>query len=202
MEEIDLRNIQELFYTSKTNKELCELIELLGPDFDLSKFPDSYYQVYKKLGIELVFNKQHYFERIIIHQKSKECLKFHFPFGLNLDLKRSDVERILGIPERSGGGSKRMNCWVGYPEKGIFIDYQTKNQNNNTATIAYISLKPVENELSRIRFITKTEIHIFFQARSTIYTSGVIADLLGLPADRVDENDHNLFEIFSRKIHI
>src|SRR5690606_11768191 len=54
-------------------------------------------------------------------------------------------------------------------------------------------------ELSRIRFITKTEIHIFLQARSTIYTSGVIADLLGLPADRVDENDHNLFEIFLTK---
>lgn len=199
MIDLDLSGYKDLLFKSKNDPKVKELLDLLGINFRYSEFPDVYYQIYEELGIELVFSKEHYFKRFIIYNGFQDKVKAVLPYELKFSYLMKEVEKYLGFPEQSGGGSKTMNYWVNYPELGIGVDYKTNNKNDLEAKIDRISFNYPQSSETRIAFQNRSEMVIYFQIRSKMYSPDLIGDLLKLLPDRVDIDDLNLFEVLITK---
>jgi hypothetical protein len=62
------------------------------------------------------------------------------PYGLTFDLKREEVERILGQPD-SSGCMKTVGCWGTYSAKGIGqLLYASEKPGNQNARILYMTI--------------------------------------------------------------
>ena len=195
MIEIDFSSYTELLFKSKSTPEIAKLLKLLGEEFEISEHADHYYQVYKSLGIELIFSKEHYFQRFVVHNGFQDKIVATLPYKLDLSLSMKDVENLLGVPEHSSEGGGNLNYWAHYPELGVGVDYKTKTEKDIESGIAHIIFNSPQNDETRVAFHNRSQMAIFFQVRSTTYSPDIIGEVLKLTPSRIDKDDSNLFEI-------
>ncbi len=112
---------------------------------EISNFDENelVYFMWKKLGIELFFERKKLKAVRLYGDKNKEYYSSYngdLPQGLLFSDKRSDVERKLGVPDQSGGRDV-INAWVWYERLKLQITYKTVDMNDMNTSIDNISIK-------------------------------------------------------------
>lgn len=101
------------------------------------------YYMWKKLGIELFFERKKLKAVRLYWDKNKEQYSAYsgdLPLGLRTSDKRSDVEGKLGAPDHIGGRDV-ANAWVWYERHKLQVTYKTFDMNDMNASIDNISIQ-------------------------------------------------------------
>lgn len=137
----------DLIGLSVKSAEAQEFIKSAGR-YEESRYDDSYYYVFKKKGIELLMTLGDTVDAVFVYARGADGYrkyKGELPYGLRLDLRRAEVEQLLGVPDYTGGNSV-IPYYSGWDEKGIGVTYQSLDTLDMQNRIHHISFskKPVQ----------------------------------------------------------
>lgn len=132
---------------SVKSAEAQEFVKSAGR-YKESRFDDSYYYMFRKKGIELLMTLGDTVDAVFVYARGADGYrkyKGELPYGLHLDLRRAEVEQLLGVPDYTGGNSV-IPYYSGWDEKGIGVTYQSLDTLDMQNRIHHISFskKPVQ----------------------------------------------------------
>jgi ankyrin repeat protein len=127
--------------------EMKTWLSSLGkPEILRSRLTESYYYNFKSKGISLFFNNANDTLRGIIFysEGADDYRQFQgdLPFGLSFQNTRSEIESILGPPDKTDDGAG-TNIWTSYNSKGIRIKYNTVRTDDMNARMYFIIINTV-----------------------------------------------------------
>ena len=119
------KGLFDLVGWSVKSPEAQEFVKSAGR-YEESRFDDSYYYMFKKKGFDLMMTIGDTVDAVFVFARGAEGHKKYkgkLPHGLSLDLRRAEVEQLLGRPDYTGGDSI-IPYYSGWREKGIGVTYQ------------------------------------------------------------------------------
>ncbi len=132
-----------LIGSSINSKEAQEYLSPMLRDRMTTRYGDTTHFSYKSKGLELAFGTNGIVTRVWCHAGGDGFTQFkgHLPACLTFSMTRADVERLLGVPDRAGGGGHNVNFWADYPDQKLMVTYASLSVTNRAAKISHIAVR-------------------------------------------------------------